>query len=32
METFLLGLAIAVFSAFVVFIFVIEPRMKHKHD
>jgi len=29
METFLLWLVIAGFSGFVVFLFVIEPRMKH---
>jgi hypothetical protein len=29
METFFIGLAIAAFSALVIFLFVIEPRLKH---
>jgi hypothetical protein len=29
METFLITLALIAFSAFVIFLFVIEPRLKH---
>jgi hypothetical protein len=29
METFFIALAVVAFSAFVVFLFVVEPRLKH---
>jgi hypothetical protein len=29
METFLITLAVVAFSAFVIFLFVVEPRLKH---